>query len=474
MNENKKTEFKIYGTHCASCEVVLERALKKIPGVEHATVNHATGKTVIRCAQQTPSQTEIEQVIKPHGYSLSPVLNNKNTKRDYQEIGAVGIIMIALYLLLQRFELIPNIGVTDGMSYGFIFVLGLVAAVSTCMAVTGGLIMAVAGSYARQHPNLTPRQKFKPHIYFNLGRLVSYALLGAGIGALGSILTLSSFANGVISIVASMAMIILGLQMLNLAPWLKRLQPKMPKFLAHKIHDGQGSTKPWAPFLLGAGTFFLPCGFTQALQLYVLAKGDAFTGGLTMFLFALGTLPALLSLGLASSWMKGSAQRYITKFAGVLVLILGLWNINNGLTLTGFSSLFTAPKNRAALAAAADPNVQIKNGRQVVRMRVNGLQYYPARFTVQAGLPVEWQIDGTGAGGCAQILTSPKLNLVTQLPRQGTKTITFTPTQPGFIPFSCSMGMTTPGAGFVVVTAAAPSITPPPCDSTIMNCSKNS
>jgi len=467
-----KSEFKIYGTHCTSCEVVLERALKKIPGVERTQVNHATGKTVINCQQQ-PSAETIEHAIKPHGYSLSEnnITNTKNTKRDYKEIAGVIILLGALYFLFKRFNLIPDIGISEGMSYGFIFVIGLVAAVSTCLAVTGGLIVAVAGNYAKQHPNLTPRQKFKPHLYFNIGRLLSYAVLGALVGALGSIFTLSPFANGLISIAASLAMIILGLQLLNLAPWLKRFQPKMPKFLAHRIYDTQGSTKSAAPFLLGVGTFFLPCGFTQALQLYVLAKGDALTGGLTMFFFALGTLPALLSLGFASSWMKGKTQRYIIKFAGVLVVALGMWNVNNGLTLTGFNSLFALPKT--SVARAADPNVEIKNGKQIVRMRVNGLQYSPSRFTVQADLPVEWQIDGTGAGGCAQILTAPKLNLVTQLPRQGIKTITFTPTQPGFIPFSCSMGMTTPGAGFVVVAknaVPATTQTPPPCDPNIMVC----
>ncbi len=89
----------------------------------------------------------------------------------------------------------------------------------------------------------------------------------------------------------------------------------MPKFLAHRIYDQtNGAYKPWAPFVLGAGTFFLPCGFTQALQFYVLAQGSAVTGATTMLVFALGTLPMLLAVGAVSSFSKGNFHSLFLKF----------------------------------------------------------------------------------------------------------------------------------------------------------------
>jgi len=105
-----------------------------------------------------------------------------------------------------------------------------------------------------------------------------------------------------LTIAASIVMILLGLQMLRLFPALTRLIPTMPKAISHRIHDlAERRTKAGA-FVLGAVTFFLPCGFTQALQLYVLAKADFTTGALTMLAFSLGTLPALVSLSALSSF----------------------------------------------------------------------------------------------------------------------------------------------------------------------------
>src|SRR6266851_8455948 len=159
--------------------------------------------------------------------------------------------------------------------------------------------------------------------------------LGGAIGALGSTFTMSPEASGILMILASLIMIVLGLQMLNLFPWLKQLQPKMPKFLAHKIHDLSEKEVKGGAFVLGASTFFFPCGFTQALQLYVLAKGSFTIGALTMLAFALGTLPALLSLSMVSSLATGMFQRYFLKLAGAAVVLLGIFNIESGLTLVG-------------------------------------------------------------------------------------------------------------------------------------------
>src|ERR1700694_2241701 len=104
------------------------------------------------------------------------------------------------------------------MSYGVAFLIGLVASVSSCIAVTGGLLVALAAKYNEANAYLTDMQRLKPHIYFNAGRIVSYTLLGGAVGALGSTLTLSPEANGALTIVASLIMIALGLQMLKLVP----------------------------------------------------------------------------------------------------------------------------------------------------------------------------------------------------------------------------------------------------------------
>ena len=82
----------------------------------------------------------------------------------------------------------------------------------------------------------------------------------------------------------------------------------------------------------------------------LLSKTSFATGALTMSAFALGTLPALLSLSLISSLAKGAFQRHFLRFAGAGVILLGLMNIQYGLVLTGsgMNSVAGAPNALAA------------------------------------------------------------------------------------------------------------------------------
>lgn len=445
---------------CASCEVMIERKFKAVPGIEKVDVNHANGKATIYF-NQAPQLKQLQNAVRENGYTVSlphvhppqTEIKHRNTKKDYFQIGAIFLIVLGLYLVLKQFDILPKgFGVSENMSYGFVFAIGLVAATSTCIAVTGGLLLALSAKYNEQNPNLNGYQKFKPHIYFNIGRIASYTVLGGAVGALGSVLTISTKTAGLLTVLVSLVMLILGFQLLNLFPWMKRFQPKMPKFLAHKIHDMSGSQKKEAPFLLGAATFFLPCGFTQALQLYILTTGSFEVGALTMLAFSLGTLPALVSLGAISSLVKGAFQKHFLRFAGVVVVMLGFFNINNGLALTGsninLASIFSSSQKSIS---AIEERAPIIGGKQVVSMKITDLSYSPNKFTIVEDVPVEWHIDGTEAQGCAQVITVPKLGIIEYISPTGEKLITFVPKEVGTIPFSCTMGMTTRGSAFNVV-----------------------
>jgi sulfite exporter TauE/SafE len=378
-----------------------------------------------------------------------------NTPRDYLEIGAAFLIILAILLALGRFDLLPaQFGVSETMSYGLVFVIGLVASVSSCIAVTGGLLVAIAAKYNEATANLTPMQRMKPHIYFNAGRILSYTLLGGAIGALGSALTLSPEINGILTLVASVVMILLGLQMLRLLPALTRYLPTMPKAFGHFIHDFAERDANGGAFVLGASTFFLPCGFTQALQLYVLAKGSFTVGTLTMLAFSLGTLPALLSLSAMSSLASGGLQRHFLKFAGAAVIVLGIANIQYGLVLTG-SAMNVAPviaTNAPTEVAASVPTAA--SDKQIVVMRIDGFDYIPNRFTVRQGVPVEWRIDSSEAAPCGRFLLAPGLGIRKILSSNSTTTISFIPQQAGDFAFNCGMGMMTRGSKFTVIPNA--------------------
>src|SRR5229473_2853455 len=443
----KMLRLKIDGMHCANCEVLIERRFKKITGVRRVKVSSTTGMAEVNCYGDVDIAT-LQRAIVEDGYTVwllheqtnKPTDSGKvkNTRRDYVEIGAVFLVLVGLYVVLSELNILPErLAVPNTISYGLAFVIGIVASMSTCIAVTGGLLVAVAAKYNAVGGSLSGVQRFKPHIYFNVGRVVSYTILGGAIGALGSTFTLSADASGLLIIFASAVMIVLGLQMLNLLPPLGLLAPRMPKFIAHKIHDLSEKEAKGGAFILGASTFFLPCGFTQALQLYVLAKGSFMTGALIMLAFSLGTLPALVSLSALSSFAKGSFQRYFLKFAGVAVVILGLFNIQSGLTLTAVGTENSTPAAnggpvvagaKQAIPATEQP-VPIVDGKQIVDMKILGYRYEPNRFAVVQGIPVEWRIDASAAAGCGRIIIAPKAGVRKLLP-SGTTVITFTPQVP--------------------------------------------
>lgn len=366
--------------------------------------------------------------------------------RHFGEISAIFAVVAAAYLLLRRFDLLQGgLAVSDHLTYGLVFLIGLAASVSTCMAVTGGLLLAAAAKYDAVSAATAPATKFKLHLYFNAGRLVGYAVFGGVIGALGSALALSAEINGVLMLAASVIMVTIGLQLIGLLPsfGLARLVPA--SWLERARTNSTRQSGP-AAFLLGVLTFFFPCGFTQALQLYVLSQASAVTGALTMLVFALGTLPALLSLSAVTSFVRGAAQRYLLKFAGALLILLSLVNIQYGLLLSGIETPRTLQTTRV-------DHVPISGGVQVASMKIVGLTYSPNRFSVQQGIPVSWRIDASEADGCGVVLIVPRLGIRRLLATNATNIIGFMPGEPGEIEFNCGMGMMTPDSKFTVIPA---------------------
>src|ERR1700694_2498566 len=137
---------------------------------------------------------------------------NGNTPRDYVEIGAAVVILGGILLILKQLDFLPqNFSMSAEMSYPLIFMIGLVASVSSCMAVTGGLLVAIAAKYNETHGSLSTAERIKPLVYFNAGRIIAYTVLGGAIGALGSALTLSATVNGILMIAVSIIIILLCL-----------------------------------------------------------------------------------------------------------------------------------------------------------------------------------------------------------------------------------------------------------------------
>jgi sulfite exporter TauE/SafE/plastocyanin domain-containing protein/copper chaperone CopZ len=439
--------------HCRSCEILLEDAISQVPHVKKCEVDWRGGAAQIYYSpQQMPSKNEIAEAIRAAGYDLGKAEKqsffSKNIQ-DYKELGIAFLFLAGAYFILRGLNL-PGINLptsSSAVSLWAVVLIGLTAGFSTCLALVGGLVLGVSAKYVQANPQTTPREKFRPHLLFNLGRIGGYMFFGALLGALGSVLQLSSFVTGIITVLVGAVMLIMGLQLTNIVPGVNRLKILLPKGLSRVlgIQNNSGKYSDNKAMLLGASTFFLPCGFTQAMQLYAISSGSVAAGILIMGLFALGTAPGLLSIGgLVASLKKTTTSKFF-KFAGVVVVALAMFNISNGFNLTGWSGSLSAlagsfgsANQTAAIENSALP--PIENGKQIVKMAETDSGYSPNEFTVKKGVPVRWIIDAQAPYSCASSLVMSKFNIRKNLVA-GENIIEFTPTETGNINFSCSMGM---------------------------------
>ena len=449
MSQIKNIIVPIKGMHCRSCELLIEEKLKEIPKIKSADLNHNTGQAKIEYYGESINMDNIHKAVKEAGYEVGyqealPILSKD--KREYVSLGVAFLILTILYLVLKMFGL-TDMNVNSDMEnagVGLILVVGLVAGFSTCMALVGGLSLGLSTKFLESHPKATSQERFQPHLFFVGGRILSYTLLGGLLGVIGSAIQLSSTANGIITVLVGAVMLLMGLQLINIFPRLSKYKFSLPKGLSKAL--GIKNTKKeyshTQALIMGAMTFFLPCGFTQAMQLYAISTGGFLTGAATMGLFAIGTAPGLLSIGGLTSLVKGKFKERFFKVAGLAVIFFGLFNLNNGYTLaslnfSGFGG--SAIKNSQAIE---DPNVTLENGVQIVRMTEVSRGYTPNSFSIKKGVPVKWIIDAQAPYSCASSLIVPKLNIEVNL-EAGENIIEFTPTEAGKLPFSCSMGMYT-------------------------------
>jgi sulfite exporter TauE/SafE len=138
-------------------------------------------------------------------------------------------------------------------------------------------------------------------------------------------------------------MILLGINLLGITSLTEKIHLRIPRKIFDKIKSFSLDKSWLSPILLGASTFFLPCGFTQSMQIYTLSTKNFLDGGLTMLFFAIGTLPVLAIISFTSIKISGSKYSSIFfKTAGIIVLVFALLNIINSLAGYGIvKPLFT-------------------------------------------------------------------------------------------------------------------------------------
>lgn len=332
---DKKYTFHVNGMHCNACVLMTESEIRDMPNITYvkSSLRNHSIEVVGDFGEKTPEQIaeELTIPVKSHGYTISieKQIKEKNWS-EFKYALPMALAFAVLFVLLQKMGIVNLIN-AGNVTYGTAFIIGIVASLSTCMAVVGGLVLSMSATFAKDG------DKIKPQIMFHIGRIVSFFILGGVIGALGSAFTLNSLATFILSFVIGLVMLILGINLLDTFHWAKKFQPSMPKFIAKHAHGMSKINHSLTPVIVGIATFFLPCGFTQSMQLYTLSTGSFFQGGFTMLSFALGTLPVLALVSFSSFSIKNSSKSGIFfKTAGLVVIMFALFNLINSLVVLGW------------------------------------------------------------------------------------------------------------------------------------------
>ncbi|MFH0803997.1 MAG: sulfite exporter TauE/SafE family protein [Candidatus Zambryskibacteria bacterium] len=345
---NKTYTFHVHNMHCQACVLLTESELIEHPKVSSAKSSLKTQSVEI-CGDfenMTPSEIakELTGLLSEHSLSMEKQIKNKNWS-DFKIAIPIALAFVVLFVALQKMGIVNLVNASNGVSYGTAFVIGIIASLSTCMAVVGGLLLSMSATFASTSQELPARtlqagrrgaSKVKPIFLFHIGRIISFFILGGVIGAIGSAFQLGTLGTFILGIIIGLVMLVLGLNLLDIFHFTKKFQPSMPKFLSRHALGISKLNHSLTPFLVGIATFFLPCGFTQSMQIFTLSTGNFMQGGLTMLSFALGTLPILALVSFSSFSIKNSSKSGIFfKSAGLIVIMFALFNIINSLVVIG-------------------------------------------------------------------------------------------------------------------------------------------
>lgn len=456
MNRSKIRIF-IGGMTCVNCQNKIETALLHTAGIETARVSYQNGTADLVYDPDWITLEEIQQVIRDAGYE---VLSEKARNKQKPGRAAHILIVIAvLYALLENSgilnRLVPSQLADTRMGYGMLFVIGLLTSVH-CIAMCGGINLSQCIQQKRTETG-NGASVLGSALLYNLGRVISYTVIGAILGFAGMLIGggsgvgISLFLQGILKIIAGIFMVLMGINMLGIFPGLRRFTPQIPRFLAGRVNQKKAGNRQ--PFIVGMLNGLMPCGPLQSMQIVALASGNPLAGAFSMFMFSLGTVPLMLGLGSFVSLLGKRFTKRVMEIGAVLVVVLGLAMLSQGFSLSGLldgtagsqveETLRSAGPNMGAESIASSESeaaTEEKTDVQIVRSTLSGGRY--PNITVKAGTPVRWIIDvPKGAlNGCNYRMVLRAYG-ISHTFSEGENVIEFTPEETGTVTYTCWMGM---------------------------------
>lgn len=206
---------------------------------------------------------------------------------------------------------------------GALFLAGLAGSMTHCAGMCGPFVLGQVSAGLVAHPTLS-RLAAAALLPYHLGRLVTYAGLGAAAGLLSGV---AVHVVGMTLLVPAMlaigGLVVLLQALAQAAPWFPRLAfpAAGAEVLVGRARALLADPVGWRGFTLGLLLGFLPCGLLYGALAAAAATGSAVGGAIGMAAFAAGTVPALVGVGLAGAYF-GRRFAPMLRFAAVPLLLL--------------------------------------------------------------------------------------------------------------------------------------------------------
>jgi uncharacterized protein len=430
-----------HGMHCHGCEHIIERSVAKLPGVRQIKADYATETVSVAFDPESVDLAAIRKAIEQAGYRTyefgDPARLRGPLYRLFAAVAGVAGILLIVFFDTQWIGGAGEPDVARHLSLDLIFLLGLLTGFH-CVGMCGGFVLSYTADAAADG-----RRSYLSHFLYGAGKTLSYVAIGALFGFLGAFVAFTPLLRGMAGLLAGLFLIVFGLNMLGLFAPLRRFRLGLPAPLQRFVFSEQKRSRH-RPLVIGLlNGLMIACGPLQAMYVMAAGTGSAFEGAKMLLAFALGTLPVLMSFGIAATLISSAITHRLLRASGIVVVVLGAVMINRGLILTASGYDLSSVVGRLGkLGRPAEQNAGAEPlpAFQTIRMQADQLGYTPHHFVLIRGVPVKWVIDGKKITTCNRRIVAPGLKLEFDV-KQGLQTIEFTPDVVGVIPWSCWMGM---------------------------------
>jgi len=212
----------------------------------------------------------------------------------------------------------------------FIFIIGVAftASVGHCIGMCGGIVIAY--SSAKINPKKSWISQSIAHLFYNLGRVVTYTILGVIFGSLGKVTAFSPTTKGILFLITGILMVLAGLSLLGKLGFLNAIEVSFSnKSWFQKLFKKLMGTKSLLSFFsLGMLNGIIPCGLVYSFAIIAASTASPFWGGAVMATFGLATIPTLFLLGTVTKFLqKGNIRKIMMKISAFLVIAYGVFTM---------------------------------------------------------------------------------------------------------------------------------------------------